>query len=274
MTANPTAGNAFLAAAYQSTLVEASSGEKIDESISGLEFTDPQTVTTVETSYTNDSSTTVSGSIGVDSDGPNVTAGGSITSGQSTTYSMPATTIKNVSVDLSPTWEFIPQNFTPGFSYSYSPTWTWFIPQDAYPHGGTGSGQITWLNAYGILTLNSGGSIFDEIEWFRNCNVTYPFSAWTVSPPHLMNLSPATVQKDGGQVTITGEFLYPGSVTAVLIGGQPINLGTNVDLMDNMTIKVTLGNLTLAAGTYPVQVNTQFNGQNRFSNTLELELTN
>ena len=46
---------------------------------------------------------------------------------------------------------------------------------------------------------------------------------------------------------------------------EPINLGTNVDLMDDMTIKVTLGNLTLAAGTYPVQVNTQFNGQNRFS---------
>lgn len=274
MTANPTSGNTFLANASQATLVEASSGDEIDESISGLEFTDPQTVTTVETSYTNDSSTTVSGSVGVNSDGPNVTAGGSVTSGQSTTYSMPATTIKNGSEDLTPTWEFIPQNFTPGFSYAYSPTWTWFIPQDAYPHGGTGSGQITWQNGYGIFNFSSTGLFVDGIEWFRNCNVTYPFSAWTVSPPQLTNLNPPTTQKDGGQVTITGEFLYPGSVTAVLIGGQPINLGTNVDLMDDMTIKVTLGNLTLAAGTYPVQVNTQFNGQNRFSNTLQLELTN
>ena len=78
---------------------------------------------------------------------------------------------------------------------------------------------------------------------------------------------------DGGQFTITGQYLYPGSVTGVLVGGQAIPLSTNVDLVDDTTIEVTVGDLTLAPGTYPVQVNTQFNGENRFSNPLDLTLT-
>ncbi|HSF08103.1 MAG TPA: hypothetical protein VLA60_01750 [Nitrospirales bacterium] len=272
-TFEPTSGNWF--STVSANLSDAS-GELIDTNISGLLFTDPQTVTTVETSYTNDSGTTVSGSVGLNSDGPNVTAGGSVTSGQSTTYSMPATTINNASdpKSLNVDWNFTPQTPIPNTEYDYSPTWTWFVPQDAYPNGGTGNGQVTFTSYPNVGQLLSDGIFIDQTIWEGQCNIPYPFSAWTVSPPQLTSFNPPTTQKDGGQFTITGEFLYPGSVTAVLIGGQSINLGTNVDFMDDTTIQVVVGNLTLAAGTYSVQVNTQFNGQNRFSNTLELELTN
>lgn len=63
------------------------------------------------------------------------------------------------------------------------------------------------------------------------------------------------------------------SVTAVLIGGTPVPLATNVDLVDDTEIKVTVGGGNFVAGTNKVQVNTQFNGENRFSNTLDLTLT-
>lgn len=123
ITFEPTSGNWF--STVSANLSDAS-GELIDTDISCLFFTDPQTVTTVETSYTNDSSTTVSGSVGLNSDGPNVTAGGSVTSGQSTTYSMPATTINNASdpKSLYVDWNFTPQTPIPNTEYDYSPTWT------------------------------------------------------------------------------------------------------------------------------------------------------
>src|SRR5262249_1160471 len=44
-----------------------------------LEFTDPVTTTTYESSYTNDTSVTVEESVGFSADGPSVTAGGSVT---------------------------------------------------------------------------------------------------------------------------------------------------------------------------------------------------
>jgi len=273
ITFEPTSGNWF---STVSANLSDPSGELIDTNISGLLFTDPQTVTTVETSYTNDSSTTVSGSVGVDSDGPNVTFGGSVTSGQSMTYSMPATTINNFSdpKSLNVDWNFTPQTTIPNTEYDYSPTWMWFVPQDAYSQGGTGNGQVTFTSYPSIVQKLSAEIFTDQDYWEGQCNIPYPFSAWTVSPPQLTKLNPTTAQKDGGQFTISGEFLYPGSVTAVLIGGQPVNLGTNVDLANDTTINVAVGNLTLVPGTYPVQVNTQFNGANRFSNTLQLELTN
>lgn len=47
------------------------------------------------------------------------------------------------------------------------------------------------------------------------------------------------------------------SVTAVLIGGTPVPLATNVDLVDDTEIKVTVGGGNFVAGTNKVQVNTQ-----------------
>jgi hypothetical protein len=243
-----------------------------------LEFADPATTTSYVSSYTNGSSATASGSVGFNAEGPNVTLGGSTTTSSESTYTVPPTQIVNISnLPLAvPEWEFGPSNFAVGPDFQANPTWTWFIPQDAYPSGGTGSGGILFSHTSGFLqadlNVNPPVTLFvGTIE--QNCTVPFPFSAWTVQTPVLSSLSTTSVSTNGGTFTITGQYLYPGSVTAVLIGGSAVPLSTNVDLSDAQTIEVTVP-LGLSPGTYPVQVNTQFNGENRFSNTLSLTLTN
>jgi hypothetical protein len=270
---------------YGSSPFEASSGLFLTQGLLDLEFADPQTVTTYESSYTNSSSVTASESVGFNSQGPNVTAGGSVTAGESTTYVVPPTTIENLSDTTlaSTAWAFYPQSTTTGADFDVAMTWTWDAPQDAYPDGGTGSGQIGFYTTPDILTGNviisgsneqtSTSTSNASTQFFSWCYVTYPFSAWTVNPPQLSSLDPTSTSIDGGQFTITGQYLYPGSVTGVLVGGQAIPLSTNVDLVDDTTIDVTVGDLTLTPGTYPVQVETQYNGENRSSNTLNLKLT-
>ena len=234
-----------------------------------LEFTDPVTTTTVESSYSNSSSVTVSGSVGLTADGPNVTAGGSLTTSQATTYNVPPTTILNKSnlKNAMPWWLFTPQNLPVGTDFEAYPTWTWFIPRDAYPSGGTGNGNIQFYNYADIYANNANVGYMTGY-----CTVPYPFSAWTVNPPQLLSLGSGSTQINGGQFTITGQYLYPSSVVAVLIGGTPVNLDTNVDLVDDTTIDVTVPG-GYFPGTHKVQVNTQFNGQNMFSNELDLTLT-
>ena len=132
--------------------VEASSALPLTPGLLGLEFADPPTATTFESSYSNSSSVTVSGSVGFDADGPNVTAGGQVTTSEETTYSVPATTILNES-DLAiaePKWEFTPQSLQ-GADFQVAPTWTWYVPRDAYPTGGTGSGEIFFNHFAGLI---------------------------------------------------------------------------------------------------------------------------
>lgn len=61
---------------------------------------------------------------------------------------------------------------------------------------------------------------------------------------------PASTPINGGQFTITGQYLYPGSVVAVLIGGTAVPFSTNVDLVDDTTISVVVP-LGYAPGTLP-----------------------
>ena len=232
--------------------VVASSGLPLRPGLLGLEFADPPTTTTYKSSYSNTSSVTASGSVGFDADGPNVTAGGQVTTSKETTYSVPSTTILNESdpATADAKWEFTPQSLQ-GADFEVAPTWTWFVPQDAYPSGGTGSGEIFFDNIAGFI--GPDGSLDGEPG--PHCHVPYPFSAWTVNPPQLSSLEPTSTETSGGQFTITGQYLYPGSVVAVLIGGTAI-APSNVDLQDENTIKVTVPG-GYRAGTYQVQVNTQ-----------------
>jgi hypothetical protein len=237
--------------------------------LAGLEFADPATTTTYVSSYSNTSSWTASGSAGYQGgQGLNVTAGGQITSSQQTTYTVPPTTILNEAnlPSLEPMWQFIPQSGS-GNTFQFSPTWTWYVPRDAYPSGGTGSGEFGFL-AWSVFV--SGG--VPKGYAGPTCTVPYPFPAWTVDPPQLSSLEPASTTVDGGQFTITGQNLYPDSVVAVLIGGTAVPLSTNVGLVDDTTLIVVVPG-GYGSGTYEVQVNTQFNGENRFSNTLDLSLT-
>ena len=247
--------------------IEATTSQPLSDVV-GLEFSDPATDTSFVQEYTNSSTTTVNASVGLNKGGPNVTAGETVTTNQSQTVKLPATTIANNSFTptAEPSWLFKPQSAPMNEAFSPITTWVWFVPQDAYPSGGT-SGQIAFSSGANIFTSTTNSDVY------QTCNVPYPFSAWTVSPPQLSSLNQTSVSKAGGQFTITGQFLYPGSVTAVLIGGTPVPLATNVDLVSDTEIEVTVGGANFNTGDNNVQVNTQFNGQNRFSNTLVIDLT-
>ncbi len=241
-----------------------------------IEFADPATVTTFESGYSNDSSVTVDASVGFSSEkGVDVSGGASVTVGKSTSYSVPPTTILQ-QTDLTtaePDWDFQPQTTTTGVTFGpVTTTWVWFAPRDAYPPGdgtgGTGNGQITFSSGANIFSSSTNTDVFNT------CNVPFPFSAWTVAPPQLSMLNPTSASINGGVFTIFGNFLYPSSVSAVLIGGTSVPLATNVDLKSNTEVEVTVGGGTFNPGTNKVQVNTQFNGTNRFSNNEDLDLTN
>jgi hypothetical protein len=262
--------------------IEATTSEPLGNVV-GLEFSDPATDTSFVKSYTNSSTTTVNASVGLSKSGPNVTAGETVTTNQSQTVMLPATTIDNNSFTptAEPSWLFKPQSLSANTDFEPTTTWVWFVPQDAYPNGGT-SGQIAFSSGANIFTSSTNSDVY------QTCNVPYPFSAWTVSRPQLSSVEcpsgappsscdsttdPISVSSAGGQFTITGQYLYPGSVTAVLIGGTPVPLATNVDLSDDTTIGVTVGGANFSKGNNDVQVDTQFNGETRFSNTLSINLT-
>ncbi|HYK36249.1 hypothetical protein [Alloacidobacterium sp.] len=48
-----------------------------------------------------------------------------------------------------PVWDFTPQSSS-GSNSTFNPTWTWYVPQEAYPSGGTGNGEIAF-NAIATL---------------------------------------------------------------------------------------------------------------------------
>jgi hypothetical protein len=247
--------------------IEATTSQPLTDVV-GLEFSDPATETSFVEEYANSSTTTVNASVGLSKGGPNVTGGETVTTNQSQTVKLPATTIANNSFTptAEPSWLFKPQSAPVNEAFSPITTWLWFVPQDAYPSGGT-SGEIAFSSGANIFTTTTNSDVY------QTCNVPYPFSAWTVAPPQLTSLDRPSTPVNGGQFTITGQYLYPGSVSAVLIGGTPVPLATNVDLVDDTTIKVTVGGGTFTTGTNQVQVNTLFNGHNRFSNTLPIDLT-
>lgn len=69
----------------------------------GLEFSNPATEASFVSTYTNSSTVTVNASVGLSKSGPNVTAGETVTTNQSNTVHVPATTIDNNS--FTPTAE-------------------------------------------------------------------------------------------------------------------------------------------------------------------------
>jgi hypothetical protein len=196
--------------------------------------------------------------------------GGSTTESHETNYSVPPTTILNQSNVLTvlPQWTFGPQSLPLNTDFQVNPSWTWYIPQDAYPAGGTNVDQILFENNSGLLANGANDGEVDQI-----CFVPIPFSQWYILDPVITSLTPTSTSSNGGVFTITGLYLYPSSVSSVLIGGKAVPLNTNVDLINDTTIEVTVPG-GYFPGTYPVQVVTQFNEQNTPSNTMNLTLTN
>jgi hypothetical protein len=230
---------------------DGSTTESIDVSPQSAQIvdTDPQTVTAYVSSYSNSSSTTITGSIGFDGDSVSGNASESTTTENATTTSVPPTIIENNTdpITLEPGWEFLPQGATQNADFSPKTAWVWELPKSSYPLGGQDSNQLSFDTQAAVEFSNY------TAEFNSTCNVTVPFTTWEVPVPVVTALSPTSASA-GDLVTIQGSGLYYPLVTNVLIAGTAIP-SENIDSSDSTgsTLSITVPG-TAQSG--PVQVET------------------
>jgi len=198
--------------------VDGSDSDSIDLTRGLLIEASPQTDQSFVSQVTNESSTTVGGSVGFDGEALTGSVSASSTFGTSTNTTLPATTILNQenTTNLEPSWTFKPQGAS---TTSFEPvaSWIWQLPKDAYPLGGTGNNQLSFTPGANLFSPTANST------FFATCNVTVPFTTWTVNAPVLTGVSP-TSQAIGKTVTVDGQYLYNG-LTKVLLGGTEVAAG-------------------------------------------------
>lgn len=213
-------------------------------------FSQPSTTTEYVSEYTNSRSTTVGVTVGFDSDGPNISAGKSVTVGTSTTVTVPPVTIFNrANLATGETrWEFFPRNPVARAVYDPAENWVWFVDRDVY--GSTPNDVPEVL--FGSHAQTANLYALDE------CAFPPPFQTFQILAPVITSADPANVQRGGGTFTIRGLRMYPGIVSDVLLGGDA--LPTSNFVRENDTeIKVVVPS-SQRTGLTPIQVNTSVNG--------------
>jgi hypothetical protein len=187
-------------------------------------FSQPSTTTQHVSQYTNDRSTTVSGTVGFQGLTPDISATVSVTVGTSTTVTVPPVTILDTSDLATATvlWEFRPANPMPHVLYNTAENWVWFINRDVY--GGTPN-EIPEVFSY----IDTGT---DSTVVRGKCGFPPPFRTFEVAAPEITSADPETVQRGGGTFMIRGARMYPGIVTNVLLGGDALPTANFVRVSD------------------------------------------
>jgi len=220
-------------------------------------FSQPSTTTQSVSEYTNNRSTSVSGTVGVQGVTPNISATVSVTVGTSTTVTVPPVTIHNNSnlANGTTSWRFIPANPLANVLYDTSENWVWSVDRDVY---GDTPNEIPEL----YIETQAGT---DRILAQGLCAFPPPFSTFNVSAPHITSVDPATVQRGGGTFLIRGARMYPGIVSNILLGGDALPTANFVPISDT-EIRVSVPSKQ-KTGSNAIQVNTSFNGTVLPSNT-------
>lgn len=213
-------------------------------------FSQPSTTTEYVSEYTNSRSTTISGTIGFDSDGPNISAGKSVTVGTSTTVTVPPVTIFNRAnlATAETRWEFFPRNPVARALYDPAENWVWFVDRDVYGNTPNDIPEVL----FGSAAQTGGVYATDE------CAFPPPFQTFQIAAPMITSVDPATVQRGGGTFVIRGLRMYPGIVSDVLLGGDALPTSNFVRESDT-EIKVVVPS-NQRTGLTAVQVNTSVNG--------------
>jgi hypothetical protein len=189
-----------------------------------LLFTHPSTTTQYVSQYTNDRSTTVSGTVGFQGLTPDISTTVSVTVGTSTTVTVPPVTIRNTS-DLAlarTAWQFNPANPMPHVLYDTAENWVWSIDRNVY--GGTPN-EIPEVFSYFQAGTDSTLSP-------ARCGFPTPFRTFDVAAPEITRADPPTVQSGGGVFSILGTQMYPGIVSNVLLGGDALPTANFVRIND------------------------------------------
>ncbi len=224
-----------------------------------LFFTEPDTTLSYVDSYTNSRETTVTGGVGFSGLSLEVRAELSVTVGKSTSVRVPPIEIRNISTPLNGVagWQFYPQRAVGGLLYSTAESWVWYIDRDVYPDSGENLNEL--FSEYGAGIFGNHPLLHGDY-----CGFPPPFPTFVVGDPHIDSVEPAKTYRGGGTFLIHGEQMYPGIVSAVLLGGDPLAPANFVSL-DDKTIRVVVPS-GQKVGSTPVQVNTYFGGKTLFSN--------
>jgi hypothetical protein len=220
-------------------------------------FSQPSTTTQYVSEYTNNRSTSVSGTVGFQGITPNVSATVSVTVGTSTTVTVPPVTIQNISnlASASASWKFIPASPLTNVLYDTAESWTWTIDRDVY---GATPNEIPEVHIY-----TDAGTTYTHTP--GRCAFPPPFRTFDVTASMITSVEPATVQRGGGAFLIRGARMYPGIVTNVLLGGDALPTSNFVPISETEIRVVVPSNQK--TGMNAVQVNTSFNGTVLTSNT-------
>jgi hypothetical protein len=220
-------------------------------------FSQPSTTTESISEYTNSRSTTVSGTIGFDSDGPNISASKSVTVGTSTTVTVPPVTIFNRAnlATAETRWEFYPRNPVARVVYDPAENWVWFVDRDVYGNTPNDIPEVL----FGSAAQTEGVYATDE------CAFRPPFRTFQITAPMITSVDPTTVLEGGDTFSIRGTRMYPGIVSNVLLGGDALPTSNFVSENDTEIRVVVPGNQR--TGLNAVQVNTSVNGTVLSSNS-------
>jgi hypothetical protein len=214
-------------------------------------FSQPSTTTQFVSQYTNDRSTTVSGTVGFQGLSLNVSATKSVTVGTSTTVTIPPVSIENRSnlLNSATRWEFSLANPRPHVLYSPAENWVWFVDRRGY---GDTPNEIREV-LFGTTASTANGTVASG-----DCAIPTPFSTFTITAPVITSADPATVQGGGGVFLIRGTQMYPGIVSNVLLGGDALPTSNFVPVSDTEIRVVVPSNQR--TGSNAIQVNTSVNG--------------
>lgn len=220
-------------------------------------FSQPSTTTQYISEYTNNRSTSVSGTVGFQGLSPNISATVSVTVGTSTTVTVPPVTIQNISnlATASTAWKFIPASPLTNVLYDTAESWTWTVDRDVY---GATPNEIPEVHIY-----TDAGTSYTHTA--GRCAFPPPFRTFDVTASMITSVEPATVQRGGGTFLIRGARMYPGIVTNVLLGGDALPTSNFVPINDT-EIRVVVPS-SQKTGMNAVQVNTSFSGTVLTSNT-------
>lgn len=236
-------------------------GESTNDLGTRVTKTEPDTTVSYVSSYTNSESTTISGSAGFSMvQGPNISAGASVTIGTSTTTTVPPITILNTSslTGASAAWEFHTQRHPQRrVLYTFPMSFLWYIDRDGYPGDGN---DVTELSTRVFATMHMP----KYISYGARCEFPPPFPTFDVGAPEITGVEPKSAQANGGTFAILGSQMYPGIVSSVLLGGDALPVDNYAPISDREIDVVVPAGQT--KGSTRVQVNTNFNGSILHSN--------
>ena len=247
----------YLIASSSQPFVQPPDTREVPLSGTRILFSQPSTTTQYVSEYSNNRSTSVSGTVGFQGLTPNVSATVSVTVGTSSTVTVPPVTIQNNSnlQSANTTWKFLPASPLPNVLYDTAENWVWSIDRDVY---GATPNEIPEVHIY-----TDAGSSYTHVT--GRCAFPPPFRTFDVAASVITSVSPATVQRGGGTFLIRGARMYPGIVSNVLLGGDALPTSNFVPISDTEIRVVVPSNQK--KGLNAVQVNTSFNGTVLPSNT-------